>query len=140
MYRFTGEVFGRLDEPTLVELLETWTRLSLRQWATFRTPEGRPLPPLDESQIMYIDPVHRDPPLQDAATTWLNRGGACGSLAVYLVSEIRFAGFEASFDIVRKKHEVPEGDKLVLITEWHVRVRRQNGTIDDVSRRRGMKG
>lgn len=147
MYRFRGVLFGFDGEKTVdfdaVRLrnhLEAYAADNVLLFDVFRTGTGQKLPRLDQSRIYYEDPGLRDPELYDAACAFLRGKGACGTLSAYMVGWYRYHGEDARFVLSWEDLGVILIDgKPKRVSRWHVTLRRENGTLEDWSRARGMQ-
>lgn len=146
-FAFDGELFGFDDErfidrdrARIVDLLDAFAVATARLFVWFRDGEGRPMRSLEQTRILFKDPGNRNPPLVDGATTHLRGEAACGGLCIYQAGWLRqFRGETPSFDISYRVFP-PTRDyprKRVLM---HVNLVRQDGTIENWARMRGMKG
>lgn len=73
---------------------------------------------------------------QDVPTMLLARTGECEGFTAWRVAELRNAGELGARPMVLEFQETKPG--IGLVHEYHVLVRRQNGAIEDPSRRLGM--
>lgn len=146
-YRFQGELYGfdgaktvDYDAARLRNHLEAFAADNELLFRVFRTGSGGRLPRLDQSEIYYLDPGLKDPPIYDAAIAFFKRQGACGTLSAYMVGWYRFQGERATFVIEWEDLGLImiEG-KLTPVSRWHIKLRRANGAIEDWSRMRGMR-
>jgi len=95
-------------------------------------------PNLYESGVRYEEePPGRDE-WQDIPDTIARRTGDCEDLASWRVAELRVRGGEPRATHVISVAELPNGDGD-LVTTYHIRVLRQDGTAEDPSRVLGMK-
>lgn len=143
-FQVNGRMYGFGSSPTdheaarLRNHLEAFVADSLVLIPSFRSGQGRRLPPIEQSSIVYEDPGDVDPPMQDAVVTFLEGKAACGGLCIYAVALHRFHGEHTTFKLDVDSTRNPVTDRLE--NRWHVRERRRNGKIDDWSRMLGMKG
>jgi hypothetical protein len=91
--------------------------------------QNKPGPALYESGVRYArEPAGRERWQLPSETRAIGRGD-CEDLAVWRVAELRARGEKAKLLLRRS------GDRL-----WHAMVRRGNGSIEDPSKRLGMRG
>ena len=90
-----------------------------------RTPN---LPPLYSSGVRYVREQSTER-WQMPSETYARKAGDCEDLAVWRVAELRQAGEPAKLYLRRS------GPRL-----WHAMVKRADGTLEDPSKKLGMKG
>ncbi len=93
---------------------------------------GNKVPPVYDSGLVYKEEQLGKDEWQDIPRTLDLGNGDCEDLASYRVSELRAKGEAAQHTVEHRR-----SPRLVL---YHIRVRRQNGDIEDPSCRLGMSG
>jgi len=86
------------------------------------------VPPLYKAGVRYVREASTER-WQLPSETWKRKAGDCEDLAVWRVAELRQAGEPA------KLYLRQSGPRL-----WHAMVKRADGTLEDPSKKLGMKG
>jgi hypothetical protein len=93
---------------------------------------GNTAPPLYNSGLYYQEEKLGKDEWQDIPCTLARGNGDCEDLASYRVSELRHGGEAANHTVEHRR-----STEVIL---YHIRVRRQNGDVEDPSCRLGMGG
>ena len=123
---------ARLD--VLVRVLEALTACNVHFL------HGNTVPRLYQSGVRYLEHMpctEGEECWQDVRLCLASGIGNCKELSSWRIAELALGGEHATHDITRTRVQRLEGGGQ-LVT-YHVRVRRADGTIEDPSRRLGMK-